>query len=62
MPPADAPAAPETQYTVRPGDNLSVIARRYGLTWQQLYAANRAAVGANPNLIHPGLQLRIPAA
>lgn len=63
-PPADAPnenTGPATKYTVRPGDTLSAIGRRYDLTWQQLYAANKAAVGSNPNLIHPGLELVIPA-
>lgn len=47
-------------YTVRPGDNLYDIGRRYGVNWTTIYADNRAAVGSNPNLIHPGLVLRIP--
>jgi LysM repeat protein len=47
---------------VRPGDNLSSIAARYGKTWQQLYAipANRQVIGSNPNLIKPGQRLVIP--
>jgi LysM repeat protein len=59
--PAPAPTSRKRNYTVVAGDNLSVIAARHGLTWQQLYRANREAVGSNPNLIHPGLRLRIPA-
>lgn len=48
-------------YTVKNGDNLSVIAARYHLSsWNTLYDMNRDIIGANPNLIHPGLRLRIP--
>jgi nucleoid-associated protein YgaU len=28
--------------------------------WRQVYAANRAAVGADPDLIHPGTRLAVP--
>jgi nucleoid-associated protein YgaU len=44
-------------YTVREGDTLSTIAARHGTTWQRLYAANKTAVGGNPDLIMPGLRL-----
>ncbi|QFQ96249.1 LysM peptidoglycan-binding domain-containing protein [Streptomyces phaeolivaceus] len=44
-------------YTVRQGDTLSGIATRHGTTWRQVYAANRAVVGADPNLIVPGQRL-----
>jgi nucleoid-associated protein YgaU len=49
-------------YTVKPGDSLSAIASRLHISggWQALYNANRGAVGGNPNLIHPGLRLKIP--
>ncbi|MCW2924197.1 MAG: peptidoglycan-binding protein, partial [Thermoleophilia bacterium] len=49
-------------YTVRKGDCLSTIADKYDLTWQDLYKANRTRVGPDPDLIHPGLRLSIPAA
>lgn len=43
------------------GENLSVIAARYGLlSWVPLYNANRQSIGANPNVIRPGLVLTIP--
>lgn len=62
--PAPKPAAPKPApvryYVVRAGDNLTSIGRKYGRSWQQLYAANRALIGPNPNLIHPGQKLRIP--
>jgi LysM repeat protein len=47
-------------YTVKKGDTLAKIAKRHGTTWQKLYKMNRTAVGSNPNLIHPGLQLKTP--
>lgn len=47
-------------YTVQKGDNLSSIAKKYGTTWQDLYSANKSAIGNNPNLIYAGTQLNIP--
>lgn len=50
-------------YTVVKGDSLSLIAGRYLgniMKWPVLYSLNRAAVGPNPNLIRPGLRLKIP--
>ncbi|MGX1269057.1 LysM peptidoglycan-binding domain-containing protein [Streptomyces phaeoluteigriseus] len=44
-------------YTVRAGDTLSTIAAHHGTTWQRVYAANRTAIGGNPDLIIPGLRL-----
>lgn len=62
-PPPPAPAPPSVRtYVVRPGDSLSRIAARYPepwITWQSLYNANRAVIGGNPNLIHPGQTLVI---
>jgi LysM repeat protein len=49
-------------YTVRQGDSLSAIADRYGTTWQNLYAWNRATIGEDPNLIHPGIVLYLHGA
>lgn len=55
--PAPKPVAPT--YTVKAGDNLSKIAAKYHTTWQHLYSLNKHAIGSNPNLIHPGLRLKI---
>ncbi|MBD0838114.1 MULTISPECIES: transglycosylase family protein [unclassified Streptomyces] len=52
-------SASRGDYTVRQGDTLSGIAARHGTTWQRLYAANRAAIGDDPNLIVPGQRLDI---
>lgn len=47
--------------TVQRGDTLSSIASRYGLSWQQLYEANKGSI-SNPNLIYSGQSLNIPSA
>lgn len=57
-------ATSERTYTVKPGDTLSDIAEAEmgdAKRWPELYAANKDAVGENPDLIHPGLVLKIPA-
>ncbi|OUC98812.1 transglycosylase family protein [Streptomyces swartbergensis] len=46
-------------YTVREGDTLSGVAARHGTTWQHLYAANKTAIGGDPDVIVPGLRLDI---
>ncbi|WP_256639823.1 M23 family metallopeptidase [Streptomyces murinus] len=48
-----------TMYTVVHGDTLSGIADEHHVPggWQKLYAANRATVGADPDLILPGERL-----
>ncbi|MCW2926963.1 MAG: Muramidase-2 precursor [Thermoleophilia bacterium] len=56
----------QMRHVVGSGDTLSTIARHYretdGLrvTWQELYAANRATIGADPNRIKAGQQLVVP--
>lgn len=46
-------------YTVQPGDNLSKIGAKYGLSWQEVFEANKDQI-SNPDLIHPGQELTIP--
>ncbi|MEU9881920.1 transglycosylase family protein [Streptomyces phaeochromogenes] len=46
-------------YTVRGGDTLSAIAARHGTTWQRIYAANKAAIGGDPDVIVPGQRLEL---
>ncbi len=62
---SSAPAAGDTQtYTVKSGDSLSKIAKHFygdGSKWHQIYEANRDKI-KNPDLIHPGQELTIPAA
>lgn len=45
------------RYTVRPGDTLSAIGARFGVSYQSIAAANGIA---NPNRIYAGQQLAIP--
>jgi LysM repeat protein len=59
---AHVAAEPAATWTVRPGDTLSAIATALGVRggWQALYAANREAVGPDPDLIRPGTVLALP--
>jgi hypothetical protein len=71
--PADGAAdAPRAQViTVAAGDSLwSISSRLLGRTaaaadiaaaWPLLWAQNRSLIGPDPDLIHPGTELRIPA-
>src|ERR1044071_5183431 len=54
-------AAAGNTYTVVAGDNLTKIGEKYGLTWQQVYDANRDII-SDPDMIHPGQELKIPSA
>jgi hypothetical protein len=50
------------EYTVRPGDTLSALARRYlriARRWEGLYAANRDAIGRNPNRLRNGAVIQL---
>lgn len=55
----DKPATKKV--TVKSGDNLTAIAAANKTTVAKLYAANKAVIGSNPNLIKPGQVLKIPA-
>jgi nucleoid-associated protein YgaU len=54
------PATAST-YTVKAGDSLSKIAQHYpGVSWQEILEANKDQI-TDPDLIHPGQVLKIPA-
>ena len=60
---AATPAAGDT-YTVKSGDSLSKIAKNhYGdaAKWHQIYDANKAVIGSNPDLIEVGQVLTLPS-
>lgn len=57
--PSEPSTSGEVVYTVVAGDTLSKIAAKYGTTYQELAKYNGIA---NPNLIHVGQKIRIPAA
>lgn len=56
-----APEAAANTYTVQSGDNLSKIGKNYGVTWQQIFEANRGIL-SDPDKIQPGQELTIPSA
>ncbi|MFD5158328.1 transglycosylase SLT domain-containing protein [Streptomyces hawaiiensis] len=59
--PRAAQPAKSLTYTVTKGDSLYRIADKYDVPggWKQLYKDNRAVVGDDPKLIHPGLKLTV---
>ena len=67
---ADAPATESSTLTVRAGDTLwGLTAASLGpfasdveiaMAWPRLYESNKAVIGDNPHLLHPGQILRIP--
>jgi len=59
QPAVPAPAAGPVTVTVVPGDTLSGIAATNDTTYMRLFDVNDFI--NNPNLIHPGDQIRIPA-
>lgn len=55
------PPPPKT-YTVKPGDNLWIIAKKTlgdGSKWRDIYNANVSVIGKDPNILKPGQVLRI---
>ncbi len=58
--PADDGGSSGGTYVVRPGDTLSSIAARLGVGWQDLHAANRDVIGADPGLVKAGQRLTLP--
>lgn len=72
--PAPAPEASPARarsVVVKPGDSLWSISRgllgpqatddQLDASWRAIYALNRSAIGADPDLIHPGQRLSLPA-
>ena len=71
---APKPASPQApkieplllaEHTVAPDETLSHIALKYYGSavkdkWMVIYEANREAIGENPNVLRPGLVLKIP--
>ena len=53
------PAPDMQEYEVVKGDNLTKIGKKYGVSWKQIYEANKNVI-ADPDLIQPGWKLKIP--
>lgn len=61
--PAPAAAAAKT-YTVKKGDSLWAIAKKYlgsGSRYTEIYNLNKSVIGSNPSLIYPGQVLTLPS-
>jgi nucleoid-associated protein YgaU len=55
-----AAKVPSLTYVVQPGDNLTVIAAWFHMHgYGELYDANLAVIGSDPDLIHPGQRITI---
>ena len=61
---AAAKAATATKtHTVEKGENLSVIAEAElgsQSRWKEIYELNKDVIGKNPDLIPPGMELKLP--
>ena len=61
---ADETTAAEKSYTIKDGDTLSDIAQEQlgdANRWNEIYQLNKDAIGDDPDLIHPGKKLKLPA-
>jgi nucleoid-associated protein YgaU len=55
---------PTKTYTVDSGDNLSAIAKQElgdANRWREIYDLNKDVIGNNPDLIQPGMELKLPS-
>jgi len=58
---ADGPGG---TYTVKKGDNLWTLAKKFygnGADYSKIYEANKETIGGNPGLIYPGQTFTIPS-
>ena len=58
------PEQPSTEYVVKEGDSLSAIAKALyhdGTAWEIIFDANKELLKEKPNLLKPGMKLKIPA-
>lgn len=61
--PGAAPLERPATYRIGPGDTLSKIAAKTlgsGKQWEEIYRINRDKIGANPEKLQMGMELRIP--
>lgn len=61
--PRRGPLERPATYRIGPGDTLSKIAVKTlgsGKQWEEIYRINRDKIGANPEKLQMGMELRIP--
>jgi nucleoid-associated protein YgaU len=59
----EKPPTKTKTYTVDSGDNLSAIAKQElgdANRWREIYELNKDVIGDNPDLIQPGMELKLP--
>ncbi len=49
----------KNEHIVKEGENLSTIAKKYNVSWENIYEDNKQIIGDNPNLILSGQKLTI---
>jgi nucleoid-associated protein YgaU len=49
----------QQEYIVVKGDNLTMIGKKYGVSWKEIYEINKDII-KDPDLIQPGWKLKIP--
>ena len=49
-----------TEYIVEETDTLPEIAKKYGVTIEQIIAANKEIISSKEEMVKPGLKLMIP--
>ncbi|HKC91473.1 MAG TPA: LysM peptidoglycan-binding domain-containing protein [Candidatus Limnocylindria bacterium] len=62
-PETETETKPKT-YTVDSGDSLSAIAEQElgdANRWREIYELNKDVIGDNPDLIQPGMELKLPS-
>lgn len=50
----------KASYTVQKNDTLSIIGKKTGCTWVEIFAANKSTLNGNADKIYPGQELLIP--
>jgi hypothetical protein len=49
------------KYTVKDGEDLGFIAKKFWInSWKYLYEINKDVIGDNPDILKPGIKLKIP--
>lgn len=60
--PVPSTVAKAHTYKIKAGDWLAKIAQAHNVKggWQHLYALNKGAIGADPDLVYPGTVIKVP--
>lgn len=59
IPETESVPVAQVTYTVKSGDTLTSIGKKYGISWKKLYEKNKDIIGSDYNKIYPGQKLVI---